>query len=107
MNRYKLYSKLLEKDIENRKLRKKKQRQQQVLVNTTSVNNIPKPKINSIITKLKTQFEYTCDKCQEPILYDTLFIDDFTGKYISLDRETIRTHWCNTKRKKQVITLVR
>jgi hypothetical protein len=106
MNRYKLYSKSLDKDIENRKLRKK--RQTLSLVKTTPVNVTPKPKINSIKTKLRTQFEYTCDRCHKPIVYDTLFVDDFTGKYIPLDRETMRTHFKNCKSnmiKKELIVL--
>lgn len=91
MNRYKLYAKLLDKDIENRKLKKK---QQQVLLKTPVRTT---PKIGSVITNLKTQFEYTCDRCHKPIVYDTLFVDDFTGRYIPLDKETMRTHFKNCK----------
>ena len=90
MNRYKLYTKLLDKDFDNRKLKKK----QHLVVKAATT---PKPKISSLITKLKTQFEYTCDRCHKPIVYDTLFVDDFTGKYIPLDRETMRTHFKNCK----------
>jgi hypothetical protein len=94
MNGYKLYAKLLDKDIENRKLRKKKLAQS--LVNTRPVRTTPK--ISSVvISKLKTQFEYTCDRCHKPIVYDTLFVDDFTAKYIPLDRETMRTHFKNCR----------
>jgi hypothetical protein len=105
MNGYKLYSKLLDKDIENRKLRKKKLAQS--LVNTAPART--RPKISSVvIPKLKTQFEYTCDRCHKPIVYDTLFVDDFTGKYIPLDRETMRTHFKNCRSnmiKKELIVL--
>jgi hypothetical protein len=76
-----------------------KKRQTQSLLKTNSVNTktIPKPKISSVISHLKTRFEYTCDRCHKPIVYDALFVDDFTGKYIPLDRETMRTHFKNCK----------
>ena len=90
MNRYKLYTKLLEKDYNNRKLKKK---QEQVVQTKT----IPKPKISSVLSNLKTRFEYSCDRCHKPIVYDILFVDDFTSKYIPLDRETMRTHFRNCK----------
>ena len=87
MSRYKLYTQLLEKDYNSRKLKKK---QEQIVKTKT----IPKP---SVLSNLKTRFEYTCERCHKPIVYDTLFVDDFTGRYIPLDKETMRTHFRNCK----------
>ncbi|CAN5305532.1 hypothetical protein BH18THE2_BH18THE2_09080 [soil metagenome] len=98
-NRYKLYKELLEKD---NSINRKRTKQQVVLLQRQQRPvKAQVPKLSPIAAKLKTRFEYTCDKCQEPILYDTLFVDDFTGKYIPLDRETMRTHFKNCKNMKK------
>lgn len=70
-NRYKLYKELLEKD---NSFNRRRTKQQVVILQEQRPVNAQAPKPSPIRTKLKTQFEYTCDKCQKPILYDTLFI---------------------------------
>lgn len=47
----------------------------------------------------RTNFPYTCEDCKGYICYDTLFINDMTGKYIPLDRDTLRPHRCRIKKK--------
>jgi hypothetical protein len=34
--------------------------------------------LNHYRQPLESQFEYTCPKCENYIIYDTLFIDDFS-----------------------------
>ena len=40
---------------------------------------------------------YTCNTCGDCILYDTIFIDDFTGKYIAFNPEIMKPHNHNWK----------
>jgi hypothetical protein len=48
--------------------------------------------------ELTTNFPYTCERCKGYICFDTLFINDMTGKYIALDRDTLRPHRCCKKK---------
>lgn len=56
---------------------------------------ISKPSIP--IEQLQSRYDYTCPRCNGFICYDTLFIDDLTGKYIALDPISLRPHHCGKK----------
>jgi hypothetical protein len=89
-NKYKLFSKLLQKEDNTKKLKKQKQKiqaQEEARKQIFAKTLIP-------LDQLKSRYEYTCPKCESYIVYDTLFVDDFTGKYIPLDYDSMRTHRC-------------
>jgi uncharacterized FlgJ-related protein len=84
----------LQKMEEVKKAKSIKQKQKSVVVEL-------KPKITQQSTptqELRTYFPYTCEDCDGYICYDTLFINDMTGKYIALDRDTLRPHRCRKKK---------
>jgi hypothetical protein len=90
-NKYKLYSKLLQKEDDTKKLKKQKIQEEE------RRKQLPIPKT----IPLKTRYEYTCSRCGDYIVFDTLYLDDFTGKYIALEPDTMRTHHCNWKNVKK------
>jgi hypothetical protein len=92
-NKYKLYSQSLEKEINNRKL----QKQEQKIQEEERRKQLPIPKF----IPLKERFNYTCHICNDYIVFDTLYLDDFTGKYIPLEPDTMRVHHCNWKHVKR------
>ena len=87
--KYKLYSHLLDKEAEAKKLKKQKQLQEQ----EQHEKHLTFIKSLIPVSELKSQFHYTCNRCDAYILYDTLFIDDFTSKYIPLN-EDMTNHKC-------------
>jgi hypothetical protein len=85
----------LQKMEEVKKAKANKQKQKSVVVEL-------KPKI--ILTQeLRTNFPYICDHCKGYICYHTLFINDMTGRYIALDRDTMRPHRCKITKKLEEI----
>ena len=98
-NKYKLYSKLLQKEDNTKKLKK----QQQKLQEQEDAKRKLFEKTLIPLSQLKSRYEYTCHICGAYICYDTLYLDDFTQKYIPLDAESMRIHkcnWRNVKKKK-------
>jgi hypothetical protein len=94
-NKYKLYSKLLQKEDNTKKLKKQKQKLQ--IQEEERRKHLPIPKF----IPRKEQFEYTCHICNDYIVFDTLYLDDFTGKYISLEPDTMKQHKCDWKHVKR------
>jgi hypothetical protein len=98
------FTQLLLKDFEDRKQEKKRERINAVAAIKLKSESESKLKIAPVIQQvlaanklkhnLKVQFEYTCYKCNKPIVYDTLWLNDFTNRYIPLDKESMLPHKC-------------
>lgn len=93
-NKYKLYSKLLQKEDNTKKLKKQQQKEEE------RRKQIPIPKF----IPLKERFNYTCHICNAYIVFDTLYLNDFTGKYIALEPDTMKQHKCDWKPVKRKTT---
>jgi hypothetical protein len=96
-NKYKLYSKLLQKEYNTKKLKKQKQKIQ--IQEDAKRKSFEKTLIP--LDQLKIRYEYTCHVCDAYITYHTLFYDDFANKYIPLDYDTMRVHHCYWKNVKK------
>lgn len=90
----------LAKMEEVKKARATKQKQLQEKPKLRAARKISEQTIQLIPTQeLRTNFPYTCEDCKGYMCYDTLFINDMTGKYIAIDRDTLRPHRCRIKKK--------
>jgi hypothetical protein len=67
--------------------RTNQQKQQQLQIKE-EVKTKPQPQ-----PKIKHRTESECFKCKQPIVFDSLFLNDFTGKYIPLDPD-LHQHKC-------------
>jgi hypothetical protein len=81
----------LAKMEEVKKARATKQKQKTPSMSVSRLQLIP-------TQELRTNFPYICERCKGYICYDTLFINDITGRYIALDRDTLRPHHCRIKK---------
>lgn len=83
-------------EVKRAKATKQKQLQEKPKSVVTNQQLIP-------TQELRTNFPYTCQDCNGYICYDTLFINDITGKYIALDRDTLRPHRCRKKKLEEIV----
>jgi hypothetical protein len=105
MKKYKLYSQALDKQDLAKKLKKQQDKEDRIKEQQRKiVEEKHKAFLKTVIPydKLKRKFDYTCHTCGDYIIYDSLYLDDFTNKYVPLNPDTMRPHKHNWKFRKEL-----